>query len=107
MSSDWQVEEGSGWIQISDFGRLAPRRDDIDGGRQYFTAKLPDDSYATVRGDSLSGGPETWHFEFDQPFWLADRYGRCLEVMISLLEGGRYAVKYRPGDLPVTSGGGW
>lgn len=60
-----------------------------------------------MTGESISGGPETWHFEFDQPFWLADRRDRRLEMMISLLEGGRYAVTYRAGQWPSQVTGGW
>lgn len=102
---DWQVAEGTGWIAIPGFGKLAPRRDNVGGGRQYFTAKLDNDEYARVTGDGITGGPETWHFEFDQLFWLDDRGDRCLEVTISLLEGGRYAVRYRPGTWPHSEAG--
>lgn len=67
MSSDWQVSEGTGWIPIEGFGQVAPRRDDVAGGRQYFTPKTSKGDYAKVAGDSITGGPETWHFEFDEP----------------------------------------
>lgn len=107
MGNEWQVEEGTGWIAIPDFGEISPRRDSVAGGRQYFTAKVDKGEYAKVTGESVSGGPETWMFEFDQPFWLADRGDRCLEVTISLLEGGRYAVKHRAGRWPNQPSGGW
>ena len=107
MSEDWQVAEGTGWIDIPYFGRINPRRDNVNGGRQYFTAMLENDEYASVAGESVTGGPDTWHFEFDQTFWLGDRANRCLETTISLLVGGRYAVRYRPGEWPSGSGGGW
>lgn len=107
MDDDWQVAEGTGWIAIPGFGRINPRRDDVAGGRQFFTAKTESDEYAKATGDSITRGPETWHFEFDQPFLLADYAGHCIEVAISLLPGGRYAVKHRPGHWPSGVTGGW
>lgn len=107
MEEQWTSAEGTGWINIPDFGRINPRRDDVDGGRQYFDAIAADESYAKVTGESISGGPETWYFEFDRPFLLANMAGSCLEVEISLLAGGRYAVKSRPGVWPSESAGGW
>jgi hypothetical protein len=62
MADEWQVVEGTGWIALVGFGRMNPRRDDVGGGRQYFTAKLHNDEYATATGSSITGGPETWHF---------------------------------------------
>ena len=62
MNSDWQVEEGTGWIAIPGFGEINPRRDSVGGGRQYFTAKVNDGEYAKVTGESVSDGPETWFF---------------------------------------------
>lgn len=108
MNDEWQVEEGTGWITIPSFGKINPRRDNVADGRQYFTARLENDEYAKVMGETITGGPETWHFEFDQPFHLADRSGEpCLEVVISLLEGGRYAVKHRPSIWPSNDKGPW
>lgn len=107
MEDPWNVVEGTGWITIPEFGEISPRRDNVAGGRQYFTAKVDNGDFASVTGEFISGGPETWHFDFDQPFWLADRSGRCVEVEVSLLEGGRYAVKYRLGAWPSGSTGGW
>ncbi|WP_368834164.1 hypothetical protein [Mycobacterium intracellulare] len=107
MDHEWQVVEGTGWISIPGFGRINPRRDDEAGGRQYFTAKTNGDEYAKVTGDSITGGPETWHYQFDQTFLLADRAGNCIEVEVSILAGGRYAVKYRPGVWPSGATGGW
>lgn len=100
MDDEWQVEKGTGWVSIPGFGRINPRRDNVAGGRQYFTAKTDNDEFAKVTGDSITGGPETWYYEPDQPFLLADRTGRCVEVEISILPDGRYAVKSRPGDWP-------
>jgi hypothetical protein len=107
MNDGWQAVEGTGWIDVPGFGRISPRQDNVGGGRQYFTAKTVGDEYARATGNCISGGPETWYFEFDEPFWLADRDGRVLEVSISLLLGGRYAVKYRPGVWPSQGAGGW
>lgn len=108
MNDEWQVEEGTDWVPIRSFGQINPRRDDVAGGRQYFTAQLENGEYARVMGETISEGPETWHFEFDQPFLLADRNGgRCIEVTISLLVGGRYAVKHRPSIWPSGDSGGW
>lgn len=107
MDEERQVVEGTGWIDIPGFGRINPRRDDEDGGRQYFTAMTDADEYAKATGECISGGPETWHFEFDELFYLADRADRVLEATISLLLGGRYAVKYQPGVWPSQAAGGW
>lgn len=108
MDNEWQVAEGTGWIDIPGFGSINPRRDAVDGGRQYFDAKTEDGALARATGQSITGGPETHYFEFDEPFLLAHhRREPCLEVSISLLEGGRYAVKYRPGRWPSESAGGW
>lgn len=107
MESEWQVAEGTGRIAIPGFGEINPRQDSANGGRQYFTAWIDNGEFARVTGESISEGPETWHYEFDQPFWLADRGDRCIEVTISLLEGGRYAIKYRDGEWPSDPTGGW
>jgi len=107
MSDDWQAVEGTGWIDVPGFGRINPRQDNVDGGRQYFTAMTDGGEHARVVGANISGGPETWHFEFEDRFWLADRGGSALEVTISPLAGGRYAVKYRPGEWPSQATGGW
>ncbi|MFC3275520.1 hypothetical protein ACFOE1_14525 [Agromyces mediolanus] len=107
MDDEWQVVEGTGWIAMPGFGRIAPRRDNVAGGRQYFTAHVDGDEYATASGAEVTGGPETYYFEFDQPFLLADRTReQCVEATISLLVGGRYAVKYRKGQWP-SGGGAW
>jgi len=79
----------------------------VPGGRQYFTAKTSDDRYPLVAGENIAGGPETWNFEFDQSFWIQDSAGQTLEVVISLLEGGRYAVRSRAGEWPIAASGGW
>lgn len=108
MDLDWNVETGTGWIEIPGFGRINPRRDNVAGGRQYFTAMTSNGEYAKVAGESVDGGPETWHFEFDQSFWLSGSDGQSLEIQVSLLEGGRYAVRYRRGGAPSPEvGGGW
>jgi len=107
MSDDWQVAEGNGWIDVPGFGRINPRQDNEGGGRQYFNAMTDSEEVAKAIGKCISGGPEIWHFEFDEPFWLADRGDRVLEVIISLLIGGRYGVKYRPGVLPDRESGAW
>ncbi|CAJ1504178.1 hypothetical protein [[Mycobacterium] holstebronense] len=107
MDDAWQVEEGTGWVHVPGFGKIAPQRDNVGGGRNYFTAKTSNDEYAKVAGDAITGGPESWYYETDTPFFLADYSGRCVEVEISVLQGGRYAVKYRPGSWPSGTPGGW
>jgi hypothetical protein len=104
---EWQVAEGTGWVSMPGFGRINPRRDNVAGGRQYFTAKTDNGEVAKATGESITEGPETWHYEPDQPFLLADSTGRCVEVEISILPGGRYAVKHRPGHWPSGVTGGW
>lgn len=40
VTDQWQSIEGTGWITISGFGQINPRRDNVEGGRQFFDAKL-------------------------------------------------------------------
>lgn len=106
--TDWKVAEGTGWIGIEGFGQINPRRDNVDGGRTYFTAKTAVGGFAQVRGPEITHGPETWYYELDQPFFLRDENGTVLEVVISLLPAGKYAVKSRPGVWPEpVEHGGW
>lgn len=108
LDKKWESVSGTGWITIPGFGRINPRQDNVNGGRQYFTAYLENDDLARVKGELIEGGPETWHFEFDQPFFLATLDGEvCLETQISLLPGGKYSVKYRQGDWGPSETGGW
>jgi hypothetical protein len=107
ISDEWQVVEGVSWIDVPGFGRINPRRDNEGGGRQYFDAMTDGGEYGKAMGTTISGGPETWHFEFDDPFWLADGRDCVLEVSISLVSGGRYGVRYRPGVWPSEAAGGW
>lgn len=108
MTVEWQVVEGTGRVEIPGFGSLDLRRDDVDGGRQYFTAMVDNGEFARVKGESVTGGSETWYFVFDEPFFLADWAERCIEVSVSLLMGGRYAVRFRSANWPApASGGGW
>jgi hypothetical protein len=103
---EWQVVEGKGWITIPGFGKINPRSDNVNGGRHCFDADTIDDESAQVTGASIEGGPGTWFFGPDQPFLLADYEGTCLEVEVSNIGRGRYAVKYRPGIWP-SGGGAW
>lgn len=107
--TDWNVTEGTGWIDVADFGTINPRRDDVDGGRHYFTAVTADGGYAQARGPEISGGPETIYYEPDQPFFLRDaKTGAVVEVTLTVLPGGKYAVKSRPSEWPTEpTGGGW
>lgn len=109
MANDWKRIEGTAWIPLEGFGQINPRRDNVgDAGRTYFTAMTTNGEYARVLGDYITGGPETWLFEPDQPFHLSDSTGElCIEVEISLLEGGKYGVRFRPGQWPQTSGRAW
>jgi hypothetical protein len=107
MSSEWQSVVGTGWITVPGFGQFGPRSDEVDGGRQYVTVMLDNGDYAKVVGDDITGGTETWYFEFDQPFFVGDGADKTLEVMLSPLPGGQYAVKFRDGQWPDNSGGGW
>jgi hypothetical protein len=111
-SKEWSIEEGSGWIPIKGFGEINPRTDNVEGGRQYFTAKLPGKKFARVvhrpsEGQTLSGGPETWQFEFELPFFLMDFEENCVEVTVSPLEGGRYGVRSRHVNSSSGETGGW
>jgi len=70
-NNEWQAVEGTGWIDVPGVGQINPRRGEVGGGRQYFIAKTANDEYARAAGVCISGGPETWFFEFDDPFFLA------------------------------------
>lgn len=108
MGDKWEVVEGLSVIAVAEVAELNLRRDNHDGPRQYFDAITATGERAKVAGPTITGGPETWHFEFDEPFLIADRSGVCREVMISQLEGGRYAVKHREGFWPsAEAAGGW
>ncbi|WAC89702.1 hypothetical protein [Mycobacterium sp. Aquia_213] len=108
MDDEWQVVEGTGgWMAMPGFGEIDPRRDNEAGGRQYFTAKTDNGEVAQAKGEFITEGPATWHYVPDSPFWLADSTGRCVEVEISHLPGGCYAVNYRPGHWPTDLTGGW
>ena len=105
---EWQAVEGTSWIDLPGFGRINPRRDDVDGGRQFFSAYVDNGERAEATGEGITQGPETYHFEFDQPFLLADRNRQwCVEMTISLLPGGLYGVRYRKGQWPSGGGGAW
>jgi hypothetical protein len=107
MSNNWKTVEGSGWLQLDGFGRINPRRDNVDEGRQYFTAKTDNDEFYKATGEGIGHGPETWFFEFDRPFHIFDSNDHVLEVNISPLSGGRYGVRYRPGKWPKDGAEGW
>lgn len=104
----WKKTEGTGWIELEGFGAINPRRDNVGpAGRYYFTAKSLNGEYAQARGDEITEGPETWHYEVDSPFHLKDSAGNCIEVVISLLAGGRYGVRYRDSVWPTDEAGAW
>lgn len=105
--SEWKVVQGTGWVDMPGFGAINPRRDNVSGGREYFTAKTENEEIASATGSSITGGPETWYFAPDDLFFLADSAGHCVEVTISFLLGGSYAVKYRLGIWPGGETGGW
>ncbi len=107
MSSEWVTAEGTGWIPLEGFGQINPRSDEVNGGRYYFTAKTLKDEYAMAQGEEISGDRETWSYELDQPFVLSDYDGNCVEVTISQLRGGRYAVRHRPTPCAPEETGGW
>lgn len=99
---------GTGWLELEGFGRINPRSDNVGGGRDYFTAKTNDDGYAQVRGESVSGGPETYYFHYSEPFWLGDENGLWLRVEIERLSYGKYGVSYVESDPPIEEEvGGW
>jgi hypothetical protein len=107
MNDESQVVEGTGWIGLPGFGRINPRRDNVNGGRQYFTAHVANGEIAEAAGAEITGGPDTFYFEYDQPFLLADHTRQhCIEATISLLPGGRYAVRFEKSQWP-SGGGAW
>lgn len=107
MESKWITAEGTGWITLEGFGQINPRNDGVDGGRYYFTAKTLKDEYAMARGSEITGSRETWFYELDQPFVLSDYDDNCIEVIISQLLGGRYAVRHRIVLCQSLETGGW
>ncbi|WP_312980671.1 hypothetical protein [Corynebacterium sp.] len=107
-AAQWKKNEGTGWIELEGFGAINPRRDNVGpAGRYYFTAKTLDGEYATAYGSEITAGPETWHYEVDSPFYLKDSAGHCIEVVVSLLAGGRYGVRYRDSVWPTDEAGAW
>lgn len=108
MSTFDKQVSGTGWLELEGFGLIALRRDDVSGGRQYFTIKTSAGGYPSVVGETVTGGQETWYFDFDMPFHVMDESKAVLEMVISLLPGGVYCVKYGVGDWPQAPvGGGW
>ena len=104
----WKNAKGTGWINLDGFGRINPRRDNVgDAGRYYFTAMTENGEYAAATGKNITAGPETYHYELDSPFHLRDTAGKCIEVEISLLQGGRYNVRYRESNWPTDDGSAW
>lgn len=88
--------------------RINPRQDNVSGGRTFFTAMTDQDEYALAHGEHVGWGPETWSFEFEEPFFLSDSSGKnCIEIVISSGKGGKYAIRFRPGQLAQASGGAW
>jgi|GEM_PF-1710761 hypothetical protein len=108
-TQQWQKTEGTGWIELERFGTINPRRDNVGtAGRYYFTAKTLNGGYATACGPEVTEGPETWFYEVDTPFHLKDTETEsCIEVVISLLAGGRYGVRYRDSIWPTSEASAW
>lgn len=98
--------EGTGWIELAGFGHINPRSDEVGGGRSFFSAKLLDGRYAKATGSHLQGGPETWQFEYEEPFLLSDYEGNCIEVRISPLVG-QYGISFEPSEWPEAGRGAW
>lgn len=109
-ASQWKKAEGIGWIELAGFGAINPRRDNVGpGGRYYFTATTLNGGYATATGTAIEdeNGPETYFYEVDSPFYLKDTDGRCIEVVVSLLAGGRYGVRYQDSAWPSNEESAW
>lgn len=109
-ASQWKKAEGIGWIELAGFGAINPRRDNVGpAGRYYFTATTLNGGYATATGTAIEdeNGPETYFYEVDSPFYLKDTDGRCIEVVVSLLAGGRYGVKYQDSEWPFGEESAW
>ncbi|WP_420097245.1 hypothetical protein [Brevibacterium sediminis] len=104
----WKKTEGIGWIELAGFGAINPRRDNVGpAGRYYFTATTLDGGYAVATGPEITDGPETYFYEVDSPFYLKDTGGNCIEVVVSLLAGGRYGVRYQKSTWPANEAGAW
>lgn len=107
-ASQWKKAEGIGWIELAGFGAINPRRDNVgDAGRYYFTATTLDGGYAAATGTAIEDGPETYFYEVDSPFYLKDADGRCIEVVVSLLAGSRYGVRYQDSEWPFDEESAW
>ena len=107
-ASQWKKAEGIGWIELAGFGAINPRRDIVgDAGRYYFTATTLAGGYAEATGPAIKGGPETYFYEVDNPFYLKDTEKRCIEVVVSLLAGGRYGVRYKNSEWPIEEESAW
>ena len=83
MNEEWQVVEGTGWIAMPRFGRINPdvttwRAEASTSRRTWTTA-----STQRHQGRKPPKGPETCHFEFGQPFLMADSIRQhCVEATI-------------------------
>ena len=102
---------GTGWLSLGDFGKINPRSDSVgEAGRDYFTALSSAGGYLEATGDGISGGPETWYYVPDVPFFLKDlRSGASLKVVISRLPTREYYVRFEPGQILPRhdKSGGW
>lgn len=51
-------------------------------------------------------GLKTWYYEPDQPFYLADSTAEsCIRMEISILQGGKYGIRFYPSHWPQQDGG--
>lgn len=106
-NQQWKSTKGTGWLTLEGFGKIAVQQDNVgDAGRHYFTAKTIDDAYAAATGKDITGGPQSWHYMPDSPFYLKDLAGNCIELDISVLPGSVANVRYRESTWP-DDGSAW
>lgn len=93
MQNEWRVAEGTGWISLGEFGEINPHSWGPGDDRQVATAKHPSGGFYLYKGAEES---ETFEFEFDTEFvLLGGADGPNLEIRISPLQRGQYAVRFR------------
>jgi len=101
------TEEGHRWLE-TDFFKINPGEDNVDGGRSYIHVEGKNGGIAMVRDESSAeddGNGFSW-IEFDKPYVLSDSDGHREEIEV-LKVPGNYKVGFRPALPMEPETGGW